>query len=152
MRDNQNMTGFILVLLAFVLMIAEAHIPSFGLLGLAAIISLLVGGKIIVDDGGIFGIPLDWPFFLGIAGAMMITLVLASRLIVKSLKKHPVAGTEGMIGQHATILEWDGQHGRVMAQGEMWSARSVHPHPFHTNDTVVVSAVEELTLHIRPKD
>ena len=152
MRDNENMIGFYLVLLAFALMIAEAHIPSFGVLGVAAIISLLAGGKMIVDAGGIFGIPLDWPVFIGIATAMMITLILASRIVVKSLKKPAIIGNESMIGHHAKIVEWNGHEGRVMIQGELWAARTVHPHSFHTGDTVTVTTVEELILHIRPKE
>lgn len=146
------MTGFYLVLLAFALIVIEAHVPSFGVLGVAAIIALLAGGSLIVEQGGLFGIPLDWPVFLGIAVAMMVILVITSRLVVKSIKKKMITGTEAMIGADAHILEWDGIRGRVMIQGEPWHAITVHPHNFQEGDVVTVSAIDDLTLHIRSKD
>lgn len=146
------MTGFYLVLLAFALIIVEAHVPSFGVLGVAAIIALLAGGSMIVEQGGIFGIPLDWPIFLGIAFSMAVLLAIVSRLAVKSIKKRMVTGTEAMIGTDAQIVDWEGTKGRVMIQGEMWQAITVHPHNFLQGEIVTVSAIDDLTLHIRSKD
>ncbi len=146
------MTGLYFVILAFVLIVVEAHVPAFGILGIAAIVSLLVGGSMIIEQGGIFGIPLDWPVFLGIAFAMAVLLVITSRLIVKSIKKRMITGTEAMIGSDAHIVDWDGSKGRVMIQGELWQAVTVHPHNFQVGNIVTVSAIDDLTLHIRSKD
>lgn len=152
MRDNITMVGFYLVILAFVLIIIEAHIPSFGVLGITAVISLLVGGKIIVDAGGIFGIPLDWPIFIGLATGMIIVTTIASRIVIHSLKKKPISGIEGMIGGHVHIVEWSQTEGLVMAQGELWRAVSLHPHSFQSGDIAQIGAAHELILHIHPKD
>lgn len=133
-------------------MIIEAHVPSFGVLGAAAIVSLLVGGNMIIEQGGIFGIPLDWPIFLGIATGMMIVLVIMSRVAINGLKKPIVTGAEGLINQNAKIVDWNGKDGRVSIQGEMWQARSAHAHNFQPGDIVTVAGTEDMVLHIHPKN
>lgn len=80
------MTGLILVLAAFVLIIIETHVPSFGIFGIMALVSLLAGGKILVDQGQVFGIPVDWEIFIAIATAMTILLVVMTKIAMKSLK------------------------------------------------------------------
>lgn len=146
------MEGFLLILFAFVLIIAEAHVPSFGILGIAGIISLLAGGHFIIEQGGIFGYPLDWPFFLGLATATAIPLFFASYVIAKHRHKKPVAGVEGMIGRDAKIVEWSGNTGRVHVQGELWAAHSTHPFSFTEGDLVIIGGVNDMSLHIHPKN
>jgi membrane-bound serine protease (ClpP class) len=143
------MTGLLLVILAFVLIIAEAHVPSFGLLGIGGIVSLLFGGKLIIDQGGIFGIPLDWGVFLGIAGTMVVSLGFASWLVAKSLKKTSVTGVEGMVGRTAEIVDWSEREGRVRVQGELWQAVSERAHAFKHGDSVVVSGITEDALKLK---
>jgi membrane-bound serine protease (ClpP class) len=147
----EDMTGLFLVILAFVLIIAEAHVPSFGLLGIGGIVTLLFGGKMIIDQGGIFGIPVDWGFFLGIAGTAVILTGIASWLVAKSLKKGSVTGIEGMVGRPAEIIDWAEHEGRIRVQGELWSAISERAHAFKHGDEVIVSGLTEdyMKLKIR---
>jgi membrane-bound serine protease (ClpP class) len=44
--------GIVLVLTGAGLMVAEAHLPTYGLLGLAGLASLVAGGAIAVDGSG----------------------------------------------------------------------------------------------------
>ena len=146
------MEGLFLVIVAFVLIIAEAHVPSFGLLGVAGIISLLAGGHFIVEQGGLFGIPLDWGFFLGLATATAIPLFFASYVAAKHLKRQAVAGIEGMIGHEAVIVDWDARKGRVRVQGELWAAHSEREHHFAEGDKVVIGGIDDMSLKIHTKE
>ena len=145
------MEGLILIVLAFILIVAEAHVPSFGILGILGIVSLLAGGNIIVEQGGLFGIPIGWDVFIGLAVALALPLFIASYVVAKNLKKKPVSGIEGMIGHDAKIVEWDGKSGRVHIQGELWAAHSEFEHSFSVGDSVTVSAVRDMSLRIHLK-
>lgn len=146
------MTGLILVLLAFVLIIIETHVPSFGIFGIMALISLLAGGKMLVDQGEVFGIPVDWEIFLGIAVGMAVFLVIATKVAAGAFLANDTAGTEGMIDKDAVIEDWSDKLGRVMIQGELWQAFSERSHDFQKGDKVIVSEVHELKLKVRIKD
>ena len=145
------MEGLVLIVLAFILIIAEAHVPSFGILGIMGIVALLAGGNVIVEQGGIFGIPIGWDVFIGLAVALALPLFIASYVVAKNLKKKPVSGVEGMIGHDAKIVDWDGKSGRVHIQGELWAAHSEFDHDFAAGDIVTVSGVHDMSLRIHLK-
>lgn len=146
------MTGLILVIIAFALIVVEAHVPAFGIFGVAAIISLLAGGKMLVDQGEVFGIPMDWSIFIGIAIGMAITTAIIVKIAANSFTAPDTAGPEGMIGKDAVIEDWSDKSGRVMIQGELWQAFSEREHDFKKGDLVTVSETHELKLKIRLKD
>lgn len=147
------MEGLILIIIAAVLIIAEAHVPSFGILGIAGIVSLLAGGHFIVEQGGIFGIPVDWGFFLGIATVAAVALFFASYIVARNFKKKPVSGVEGMIGHEAKIVEWSGKSGLVHIQGELWAAcTNQDSADFSVGDKVIVGGIDDMLLEIRTKD
>ncbi len=145
------MEGLVLIVLAFILIIAEAHVPSFGILGIMGIAALLAGGNVIVEQGGIFGIPIGWDVFIGLAVALALPLFIASYVVAKNLKKKPVSGVEGMIGHDAKIVDWDRKSGRVHIQGELWAAHSEFDHDFAAGDIVTVSGVYDMSLRIHLK-
>lgn len=145
------MEGLFLLILALILLIAEAHVPSFGILGISGIIAILAGGDLIIEQGGIFGFTPDWSFFIGLAVFAALTLVFYGWVIRKNYWKKPVAGIEGMVGHDAKIVDWSGTSGRVHVQGELWAAQSEHPHDFREGDTVTISGVHDMSLRIHLK-
>lgn len=142
------MTGLALVLLAFVFIVIETHVPSFGLFGLLAIISLLAGGNILVEQGEVFGYPVDWSLFIGVAIALSIVTVIFARVALKSFKAPNTSGVEAMIGKEAVVEDWDGKSGRVTIQGELWQAESTTHHHFKQGDKVRVASTNDLKLQI----
>ena len=146
------MEGIILLLLAFALLIAEIYVPSFGILGVMGIISLLVGGHFIIEQGGIFGIPLDWTFFIGLAISLIIPMLIGSYIVAKHRNAKSVTGVEGMMGQDAKIIDWDGNTGRVHVQGELWAAHSENTYQLSLGDIVTISGIDDMSLRIRLKN
>lgn len=142
------MAGIALVLLAFVFIIIETHVPAFGLFGLLAIVSLLAGGNILVEQGEVFGFPVDWSLFIGIATALSILVAIIARVAIKSFTADNTSGIESMIGADAAIEDWEGKNGRVTIHGELWQAESATHHHFKRGDKVRVTGADDLKLRI----
>src|SRR3954462_12067562 len=51
-NDTMVLLGIALVLSGAGLLVAEAHLPTYGLLGLAGVVALVAGGAIAVDGSG----------------------------------------------------------------------------------------------------
>ncbi len=145
------MTGLTLLILAIGLIVAEAFAPSFGLLGLAGLITFLVGSHYIVEAGGIFGIALGWGFFLGVAAIITLPMAISAYLFGKHHKAKSITGIDGMIGHDAKIIEWSGKSGRIHVQGELWSAHSLNDHAFKEGDIVTISGVQDMSLTVHLK-
>ncbi|UTC24365.1 nodulation protein NfeD [Candidatus Comchoanobacter bicostacola] len=139
-----NYAGIGLILLGFTFLTAEAFIPSFGILGLAGIISILVGAFFVLQ-APVWAIPNLWVFGLSLAA-----LILGFTWLVKiSLRAHlnkPVSGTESLLNSTVTVLRIMPQHLEVRAQGEVWRAKMRGNTEINTGDTATVIATDGLTL------
>ncbi|HIF25534.1 MAG TPA: nodulation protein NfeD [Micavibrio sp.] len=144
-----NAAGIILLVLGLIFMIAEAFIPSFGILGFGGLAAFVVGLAIMFDSDAMPGLTIDGGVIAGVAilGAIIIGLVVF--LTVKVYRKEIDTGVEGMIGKKAEIVEWKDDHGRVRVQGEVWSAYADSNLDLKAEDTVIVAAVNQTELTIK---
>jgi membrane-bound serine protease (ClpP class) len=139
--------GGLLVLLGLFLFLLELKIPSYGLLTAGGISSIAAGGLLLLRTapGGPRPVPAGFVMALlllaGIAGA---ALLFARR----ALARRSVAGTEGLIGAAGETVTALSPEGRVIAQGEAWSARSLDG-DIPAGEPVEVVSVEGLTLGVR---
>jgi membrane-bound serine protease (ClpP class) len=118
-----NYAGAGLVLLGIGLMLAEAHIGSFGVIGVAGIAAFIIGA-IIMFPAGAPGFNLALPVVAAatVLSAALLLLVLA--MLLRSRKRPVVTGKEALLGAEGEAVAWDGQEGRVRVRGEIWRARS----------------------------
>ena len=121
-----SVLGVALLLLGLVLMIAEAFLPSFGVLGIGGLVAFGFGATALFDtDSPAFQVA--WPLVVGIAvGSLLITLIIA-RMALRSARREGVSGAEGLIGKRADVLDWVGDEGHVFVEGERWQANSDQP-------------------------
>jgi membrane-bound serine protease (ClpP class) len=118
-----NYAGAGLVLLGIGLMLAEAHIGSFGVIGVAGIAAFVIGA-IIMFPSGAPGFSLALPV---VAAATVVTaalLLLVLAMLLRSRKRPVVTGKEALLGAEGEAVAWDGEEGRVRVRGEIWRARS----------------------------
>jgi len=118
-----NYAGAGLVLLGVGLMLAEAHIGSFGVIGIAGIAAFVIGA-IIMFPSGAPGFNLALPV---VAAATVLTaalLMLVLAMLLRSRKRPIVSGKEALLGAEGETVAWDGAEGRVRVRGEIWRARS----------------------------
>jgi membrane-bound ClpP family serine protease len=64
------------------------------------------------------------------------------------LKKKPVTGSSGLIGEVGEVKEWSNTEGRIFVHGELWWATSEEP--LSSGDKAVVQSVQGLTLMVKP--
>ncbi|MBH3430438.1 NfeD family protein [Pseudomonas alkylphenolica] len=118
-----------LILLGVAFMIAEAFMPSFGVVGFGGIVAFVVGAVILMDtDVPGFGIPLALILFLALFSALLLGGVLG--MAIKARQRALVSGDAGLVGGLAVVMavnDSDPYLGSVQAQGEQWQAQSQTP-------------------------
>ncbi|MBC3487795.1 nodulation protein NfeD [Pseudomonas sp. SWRI50] len=121
--------GVALILLGLAFMIAEAFLPSFGVVGFGGIVAFVVGAVILMDtDVPGFGIPLPLIASLAVLSALLIGGVLGMAL--KARKRALVSGDAGLVGSLVTVTQVLADNpfcGSVQAQGEQWQVQCATP-------------------------
>ncbi len=134
-----------LLFLGIALMIGESVTPGIGALGIGGVIAFVTGATFLFEPGNAstaISIPV-------IAGSTIVCAGLTFFVVGAALKarhRPPATGPESMIGAGARVLEWSGQSGTVLMQGERWSARAATA--LKPQDCVRVIAREGLTLTV----
>jgi membrane-bound serine protease (ClpP class) len=121
-----NYAGAALVLLGVGLMVAEVFIGSFGVIGVAGVISFGIGSFMMFHSGAPgFELSLSVVAAATIVTAALFVLVIA--LLLHSRKRPVVTGKEALLGAEGEALAWQRDEGRVRVLGEIWRARSSRP-------------------------
>lgn len=135
-----------LILLGFAMLVSEAFIPSFGVLGFGGMISFVIGSIMLVDTG-VPGYGIS-PWVIGsvatAAGAIMLLII---AVVVRSRRQAPVTGHEAMLGARGIVLDWAAGVGHVRFQGEVWRARSEQA-DFEEGTAVRVVGRDGLVLYV----
>jgi membrane-bound serine protease (ClpP class) len=136
-------TGALLLLFALVLMIAEAFVTSFGVLGVGGIVAFIVGGLMLFDpeDAG-FGVPL--PLLLGLALVSALVIVVVGGMALKARNRPVVSGRELLLGSAGTVLAVEGGETWAQIEGERWRVRA--DAALVPGDQVRVTGMDGLTL------
>jgi membrane-bound serine protease (ClpP class) len=144
-----NYAGLLLILFGLVLFALEVFVPSFGVLTVGGLLSLMFGSMMLMDSSvPEFQISLQVivPVSLGLAG-IAIFLV---RLAVASQTTRPATGDAGMLDAAGVAITpiGPGAEGQVRTHGEIW--RAVAAEPIEQGAGVRVTAVQGLLLTVRP--
>ncbi|MFP4463667.1 MAG: NfeD family protein [Alphaproteobacteria bacterium] len=131
-----------------ILIIAEIGVVSFGLIALNGIIALYAAHTLQSGSDLLFGIPMGWQVLFGIA-LVEITLIISIVTVYMWIRKQKITGgTESMIGDTATIMEWHDKKGSVLYEGEIWKARAEEPLTLEPKNEVTIKALDKLELII----
>jgi len=148
------MSVLILVLLVvgLVLLVAEAHLPTFGLLGTAGIASLVSGVVLaVVGAGGSIALALS--LGLPLAVAAVATGAVAMRKVRTASRRRARCGTDGLVGRVGVVRRPLDPQGHVLVDGALWRARRSWAEedgsPPAEGDPVIVDDVQGLTLTVR---
>ena len=142
-----NYAGTGLVLLGIGLMVAEAHIGSFGVIGVGGIVAFVIGA-IMMFPSEVPGFELSPAVIAGagIATAGLFLLVLS--MLLRSRKYAIVTGKEALLGAEGETVSWQGEEGRVRVKGEIWRARAAAP--LKPGSRVKVVDRDGLVLRVEP--
>ena len=124
-----SFAGVALIMLGLAFMVAEAFLPSFGVVGFGGIVAFVVGAVILIDtDAPGFGIPLPLIATLAIASALLLGGVLG--MAIKARHRALVSGDAGLVGSVVTVtqvMKGNPFCGSVQAQGEQWQVQCATP-------------------------
>jgi membrane protein implicated in regulation of membrane protease activity len=148
--------GISLLIIGAIVVVAEAHVQSLGLLGGPGVVALGIGTVLAVSG-------LGGGLILALATAVVLTAAVAGGLAL-SLGKGMAArsrrvrtGAEGMIGHVGVVQSWMEPTGKVLVDGALWHARRSlcdddEDVVIHQGDRVVVERLSGLTLSVRPAE
>ncbi len=118
-----NYAGLILILLGIALLVGEAFMPSFGILGIGGVISLALGSFLLFDTPN-SDLTIDRSIIFT-AVITMSSLVLAiSYLVFRSQKAKPTMGMDGLVGEIGEVRGRLSPSGKVFVHGEYWNAQA----------------------------
>lgn len=140
-----SFAGLGLILLGIGLMVAEAHSPSFGMLGAGGSLALVLGAAILFDTDTP-GLRVSWSVLAAIALISLAFSLLVARLAFSSRRRAIVTGAEQMIGIAGKVESWAGADGYVIAHGERWQAVSTQA--LASGEIVKVVGRDGLTLEV----
>ncbi|SEM06059.1 NfeD family protein [Halomonas caseinilytica] len=142
-----NYAGLALILVGLGLIVGEALMPSFGILGMGGIVAFVIGSVMLMDADTLnISLPLIGGVALVAAGLM---LWVVTRFM--GLRRRPArTGPEELLGSEARVLEGFRGEGHVRLHGERWNARS---EVFLESGQVVrVVDMDGLTVVVEPTD
>ncbi|MBL7131364.1 MAG: nodulation protein NfeD [Candidatus Omnitrophica bacterium] len=140
-----NYLGIVLIILAFVLFIAEALTPTFGLLILGGLASLIFGSLLLMKTPHpFFHVSLTYilPVVLATAGISVFLIGNA----IKTHRKKVMTGKEGLLNCEATTITKLNPEGKVFCHGEIWNASSLDNKKIDKKQKVKVVEIKGLKL------
>ncbi|HEY7618148.1 MAG TPA: NfeD family protein [Solirubrobacteraceae bacterium] len=140
--------GIALLAIGAGLLIAEAHLPSFGALGLGGVIALVAGAAIAVDGSG-GGAPLVVAIAAIVALAAVALLVVMARAAITAARPRARTGAEGLVGHVGVVRSALAPVGQVFIDGALWRAKPCLAEELEVGDPVVVDRVQGLVLSVR---
>ena len=147
-----NYAGVALILLGLGFMIAEAFIPSFGILGLGGVAAFVTGSVILFDtDVPGYGIPLALIGTLAVVSALLVFAIVS--MTIKARRQRVVSGDAELVGSLAPVTRIEANDpacGWVQLQGEQWQV--VSSTPLHAGQHVRVVGRRGLQLDVTAAD
>jgi membrane-bound serine protease (ClpP class) len=130
------------------LLIAEAHVPSFGALGIAGVVALVAGAAVAVDGSG-GGTVLVLAIAAIVALASLALLGVIARATLKAARPRALTGAEGLIGHVGVVRSAPAPLGQVFVDGALWRAKPCFEETLEVGDPVVVDRVNGMVLSVR---
>ena len=153
-----NWAGVVFVILAMVLTVLEVVVAGFGILGVGAIVSLMVGGLILFTQFGdssptMPSIGVSRWLLSGTGGVAALTLVYVVGLAYQSRKQGPPEKASALTGMRGRVTGELTPRGIVLVGNETWTAISEDDSLIQIGEPVEVSSVDGLILTVfRQKD
>jgi membrane-bound serine protease (ClpP class) len=121
-----NYSGLALIFFGLACMLAEAFLPSFGVIGFGGVIAFVIGALLLLDsDAPGFGLPLGMVASIGVVAAL---LVGATAQVALRTRRRPrpgaLGGIEGSVGE---MLGDSVREGWANVGGETWQVAADTP-------------------------
>jgi membrane-bound serine protease (ClpP class) len=144
-----NYGALALVVLGVALLVAEAFLPTFGVVGIGGLIAFLLGSLFLFDAAG-EDLEVARSLVLGAAGGLGAFTLIVGMLIAGRRRVPARLGIEGMIGAVGTARDRLAPAGTVLVHGEYWTAEA--DGTIDAGAPIEVTGVEGLRLRVRRRE
>ena len=143
-----NLAGFLLLMLGVGMLISEAFVTSYGVLGIGGVIAFVIGSLFLIDSAQT-NLEVNRGMIAGAAIAMSAIILGLGWVILRERHRPATTGREGMVGEVGEVREAiaPGAPGRVFVHGEHW--RAVSNQALGVGTRVRVMAVRGLEIEVR---
>lgn len=141
-----NASGLALLVLGVALLIAEAFLPTFGVVGAGGLVAFVLGSLFLFDSAQ-SGVYVSRSLIVGVSGSVAAIMLGIGTLVLRSQRTRAALGAEGMIGEIGIARHRLAPGGSVLVRGEYWTADSEEP--VDEGERVEVLGVDGLRLRVR---
>jgi membrane-bound serine protease (ClpP class) len=141
-----NYAGLLLILLGVALLVGEAFVPSFGVLGIGGAIALGLGSLLLFDTET-SDLTVDRSIVFTAVITLASLMLLLGYLVFKSQRQKPTLGVEGLVGETGEVRIKLEPNGKIFVHGEYWNAEGDGEIP--VGEKVKVVGVEGMCLKVR---
>jgi membrane-bound serine protease (ClpP class) len=148
-----TIAGVLLLIFGVAMIIAEAHLPTHGILGASGVASLIAAGLLLYDTNS-SALGISAPVVIAVGLILGGLLAFAVERAVQARTQPKRTGWEEMVGAVGEVRQPLAPVGQIFVQGALWRARLGGPNGgdrrLERGSKVRVESVEGLTLHVRP--
>jgi membrane-bound serine protease (ClpP class) len=145
-----NYAGILLIIFAAILFLLEIKVTSYGILSIGGIISLILGSVMLLDRTIPF-LKISMTIIIGVTITITLLFLSAISLAIRTHRKKPITGKEGLIGEEGVVIENLSPEGSIEVHGEIWKAHALNT--IKKGTPVIVEEVDSkyLKLKVRVK-
>ncbi|MFZ0678303.1 NfeD family protein [Candidatus Binatus sp.] len=120
-----NLTGLLLIFLGVGMLISEAFVTSYGILGLGGVTAFVIGSLFFIDTSKT-DLAVNRNIIYGAAAALTLIILGIGYIVARERRNRATTGAEGIIGEVGEVREAiaPGTPGKVFVHGEIWRAVS----------------------------
>ncbi len=145
-----NLSGLLLIALAFALFVLEAKFPTHGVLGVGGVVSMVLGALLLVRSPLTgMGVSVGTAFAVALPFALIVVILM--RAVLRSRSWKPATGKEELLGEEGEVIEPIGgaaATGLVRVHGELWRAASQSGESIPKGARARVKRVDGLTVQV----
>ncbi|MDF2176679.1 nodulation protein NfeD [Aliiglaciecola sp. CAU 1673] len=140
-----NYAGVAMIALGVGLMIAEAVVPSFGILGIGGAVALVMGSIMLMDTPHP-DFQIAYPLIGAVVLASAAFTFLTIGMLIKTRRNPVVSGAEHLLGAEGEVEQLATQGVLARVDGELWEVRCRQP--LAIGDKIKVRSIDGLVLEV----
>ncbi|HSB23226.1 MAG TPA: nodulation protein NfeD [Burkholderiaceae bacterium] len=145
-----NYAGLGLILLGIAFFVAEAFVPSYGVLGIGGVAAFAFGAVLLIDSE-VPGFAIPWPLIAAVTAVSAAVIVGVAGMAARARRRPVVSGAAAtLVGARGTVIEAVGAEGWADVNGERWRVRA--PLLLQPGQRVRVMQIDGLTLEVKASD